>query len=76
VKLPGVSGPIGFSSTRFCRVKLGGDISPLGSPSTRLCTDQFIRALLPDKIFALLWECASVLASLLFSNMRNMGTSR
>ena len=53
VKLPGCSGPIGFPSTRFCRVKLGGDFSPLGSPSTRLCTDQFIRALLPDKIFAL-----------------------
>ena len=39
-------------STRLCRVKLAGDFSSLGSPSTRLCTDQFIRALLPDKIFA------------------------
>jgi hypothetical protein len=38
---------------RLCRVKLGGDFSRLASPSTRLCTDQFIRALLPDKIFAL-----------------------
>ena len=38
---------------RLCRVEVLEGSTVIWSPSTRLCTDQFIRASLPDKIFAL-----------------------